>query len=144
MVSVSPFLEKLVTGWTFVLETYLSNIFIAIIYILGGLVLGKIAQTATVYVLKELEVRKIIKHFGIKKVDKLAGFVVAWTIYVISVFIALNILGVAFLILYVIGFLGVLLLAGSFVFGFRSFFPNFFYGFSLRRSPATLKSRTPS
>ena len=111
----------------------LSRIVIAVIILLIGLIIGKLAGLLIKRLLNELRLDKNIKAKGFKfSLEKFIGNLVSYVIYIITIVMSLNRLGLTTAILSIIAGLIVLVILISFILSVRDFFPNFFSGMRIK------------
>lgn len=110
------------------------NIIVAVIIIFLGFIFGKLLGRLLRRVLHEAEVDKVLKKIGFKiSIEKKLSVITEYFIYVLSIVMALNQLGVTTTVLQIIlgGFMILILL---FVFiSLKDFVPNAIAGFFIHR-----------
>ncbi len=111
------------------------NLVIAIVIILIGLVIGKVLEKVIYQMLKEIELNKFLKKStGVRiNADHLISNFFSYFIYFISFVAALDQIGVASVILYLLSGAVLVLILFSFFLAIRDLFPNFIAGIYLYR-----------
>ena len=105
----------------------------ALLTFLAGFIIGKLVEKFVYKVLNEIELNKIIKD-NFKITFNAAHFIstiLAYSIYFLSLVAALEQIGLANIILYMVSLTLVLLILISFFLTVRDFFPNFVAGIYL-------------
>lgn len=113
---------------------FFNQIAIAVVILLIGLTLGLVARKILKKLLQELEVDKTLKKLGKDyPLERRLSNLAAYLIYLITLIIFLNQLGIASLVLYILG--GIVLLLGGaiFILGVKDFLPNLMGGLVLYR-----------
>lgn len=106
-------------------EIHLNNVIGAVAVLLIGLIIGVIVKKLLKKILHELEIDKITARLGKKySVEKRISNLAAYLIYFFAVVWSLNQLGIAPIILYIIGGVILLLLGATFLLGIKDFIPN--------------------
>ncbi|MBW2992211.1 mechanosensitive ion channel family protein [Candidatus Woesearchaeota archaeon] len=110
------------------------NIVIAIIIVLIGFILGRLLGRLIKRALHEAEVDNILKKIGLKiSVENKISVLVEYFIYIISIIMALNQLGVTTTVLQIV-LAGVVVLIVLFAFiSLKDFVPNIIAGFFIHR-----------
>ncbi|MBN2368133.1 mechanosensitive ion channel family protein [Candidatus Woesearchaeota archaeon] len=126
------------------LSDTLIKLSIAIVIFLSGFVLGKLLGRVLYKMLKEIEINKFIKtSTGIKiNADHLISNILSISIYFLSLVAALEQLGIANFILYLLSATLIIILLISLFLAIRDFLPNLLAGIYLYRKPG-LKEGSP-
>ena len=115
-------------------EGIMIKIFGAVIILLIGFVFGKIIGRFVYKGLHELELNKILKKLKINlMMEEALGNVISFVIYLVSVILALNSLGVTSIALYVVLTLIVSFVGISLMLATKDFMPGFYSGFELKK-----------
>lgn len=106
---------------------------LAILIFLAGFIIGNILGKVIYKLLKEIEINTILKNLtGIKlNLDHLISNIISYAIYFLSLVAALEQLGIANTILYLISGTIILFILISFFVAIRDFIPNLVAGFYL-------------
>lgn len=109
----------------------LINLIAAVIILAVGFIVARILSKLVKKVLSELETNKIAKEqAGVKfPIDDLVSRIVKYAIYITSVILALNQLGLASLMLKIILITLLVILVAIIILAFRDFVPNVVAGF---------------
>ena len=108
------------------------NVIVAVIILLLGFICGRILSRLTYKILREVELRKILKKAGVQfKIEKHTSSFVAYLVYFISVIMALNQLKIATTILHMILGAILIIIIVSLVMGIKDFIPNMFAGLAI-------------
>lgn len=110
------------------------NIVVAIIIVLIGFISGKLLGRLVMKALHEAEIDNVLKKIGLKiSLEKKISILTEYFIYVLSIIMALNQLGVTTTVLQIV-LGGVILLLVLFVFiSLKDFLPNAVAGFFIQR-----------
>lgn len=107
----------------------------ALIILLIGFVIGRVLGRLVLRGLHELEVDRFLEKAGVRlKFEELAGAVVEYFAYFVTVLIVLDRLGVAVFVLHAITVLVLVVLLIAFVLGVKDFIPNVIAGIRLHRA----------
>ena len=110
MLDITGFLERVISG--------------IIIFLLGAIV-SKGLGRLTVLILQEFEVNYHLSNFGIRfPLDRTLGEAVSYLGYIITLYIALDQLGLVRGVTYVLLIIFLILFLLSFLVGLKDFFPN--------------------
>ena len=117
------------------IEPLMMDIIIAIIFLLGGVVIGNFIKKLVQRVFSELEVNKFLKRVANIKMDfgRLIGNILAYLIYFFGLLMALNQLGITTYVLYMVGAAALIIIVVSFLLSIKDFIPNVISGFYLYR-----------
>ncbi len=119
------------------------NLVAAAIIVLIGFIVGKIASKLVYKILRELEIRSVLKQARIHApVERYVSKGVAYLIYFIAVIMALNQLKIGTLILSIIVGAVLIVLVISFILSIKDFVPNLTAGISLYRAGLIKKGDT--
>ncbi|MBN2053084.1 mechanosensitive ion channel [Candidatus Woesearchaeota archaeon] len=111
----------------------LSRIVIAVLILLIGLIIGKLAGLLIRRALNEVRLDKHIKSAGVKlSLEKFLGNIASFIIYLIAIIMSLDQLGLTTAILVIIVSIIVIVIAVSFLLAVKDFFPNMFAGIRIR------------
>jgi len=105
------------------------NIVAAIAILLIGLVLGRFIGKLIQKILNSLEIDKLLKI----PLEEFIGSVIKYGIYVIAIIFALDQIGIAKIVVYLILIIMLIILIGYIIFSFKSFVSNFISGFILHK-----------
>jgi len=115
-------------------EELLFNIGIALIILLIGFVIGKLAGRIVTKFLHEFELNRITQTAGIKRpFEGLIGSLVSYIIYFATIIMALNQLNITSIVLYIILITVIVVIVISFLLSIKDFLPNFFAGLFIYR-----------
>ncbi|MBT3720625.1 mechanosensitive ion channel [archaeon] len=105
----------------------------AILIFLVGFILGNISGKLLYKFLKEIEVNSILKNLtGLKlNLDHLISNIISYAIYFLALVAALEQLGIANIILYLLSAAVIIVILVSFFIAIRDFIPNLIAGFYL-------------
>ena len=106
-----------------------ANIIIALVILILGISLGSLAGRFVKRAIITLELKKYFKF----QIDIIASKIVAYTIYTLSVILALLNLGIATTILYTIVIILLVLIGGAIFLVLKDFIPNVVAGAALQR-----------
>ncbi len=115
------------------LSSTLIRFFIAILIFLLGFIIGKVIGRFVLKVLQEIKFNDFIKKtLGVKvDAESIISTFLSYVIYFLALIAAMEKIGVANIILYIISFLLVSMLLISFFLAIRDFVPNFIAGIYL-------------
>lgn len=129
------FFEKIVLLAKKIFTGVYVNLVAAAIIVLIGFIIGKLASRLVYKILRELEVRSVLKQAGVTApVERYASAAVAYLIYFIAIIMALNQLKIGTLVLSMIVGAVLIILIVSFILSVKDFMPNLMAGISLYRS----------
>ncbi len=116
-----------------VLSEVYTNVILAFIILLGGIILAKIVGRLIEKVLKEIELNKFLKKTTSIKIsiEELIANIVTYLLYFIAIIAALDQLGIATTILYFISLGIIIIIVASILLGLRDLFPNIIAGIHL-------------
>jgi small conductance mechanosensitive channel len=128
-------IENLFTFMSNLLSGMLKDIIFAIIILLIGFALARMTGKITQRVLHEIELNNILKSImNIKfSSEELIGRIISYIIYFFVIIMALNQLGIATTILYIISIGIIAIIIIIFLLSVRDFIPNFFAGLSIQK-----------
>jgi len=126
-------IEKIWESLVIMLSNTLLKIITALLIFFFGFVFGRLLGRVIYKMLKEAELNKFLKEStGIKiNADNILSNIVTYTIYFLSVLAALEQLGLANIILYLLATAMIIILLLSFFLAVRDFLPNLISGFYL-------------
>ena len=111
-----------------------NNIVAAVVIILIGFIIGRVIGKLIRRILNEAEIDKIIKKTGISlSLEKSLSQVSEYGIYLITIIIALNQLGIMKILLYVLAVSILLIIVISLLLSIKDFIPNFIAGLAIKR-----------
>ena len=115
------------------LNRTLVKLSFAILTFLLGFILGKIVERVVYKVLKEIELNNLIKNStGLRlNADHIISHILSYTIYFLSLVAALEQIGLANTILYLLSAAAIAIILISFFLAIRDFIPNVMAGFYL-------------
>jgi small-conductance mechanosensitive channel len=110
------------------------KIIMAFLIFLIGFAIGKIAEKLFLKLFDLIDLNKLVAKFARLKfsVSKLLARIIAYFIYIVSIVMGLNRLGITTTIITTIVILLIILLTLSIIFGFNEFFANMFAGLLLK------------
>ncbi|MBW2987673.1 mechanosensitive ion channel family protein [Candidatus Woesearchaeota archaeon] len=115
-------------------EGIVLNLFVAIMILLFGFLLGRFLGILLTKFLHEIELNKILKNAGIKiPLERPLGTIASYVIYLSAVIMALNQFKLTTYVLYTVVIVLVVLAILSVLLAIKDFFPNFFAGISIYR-----------
>jgi len=117
--------------WLFLLRSVTNQAAAVVFILLVGFIVGRILGRLVFRILHEFNVDSFVRKGG--SVEKGVSQVFEYTVYIITVCIGLDTLGILGYVLVVSVALAVLVLVVSALLGFRDFIPNFFCGLWLAR-----------
>ncbi len=127
------FIENALNDLFGALSQTIVKIFLAILIFLFGFILGKLVGRVVYKFLEEIEINNFLKKsLGLKiNVDNLISNFLSYIIYFLALIAALEQIGVANIILYLISIIVILIILVSFFLAIRDFIPNFISGLYL-------------
>jgi len=131
--------------WVNILQkgmSFLDMIVIGIVILLVGLAIGLLMKKIVTRVLNELELNKGIIRIGITAdMEGMLGFLVSFIIYVVTIILFLDWLGVTSIVFYVLvlGFSILIILAV--IMKLKDIIPNWYAGKTLRRAKVFVKGK---
>lgn len=112
----------------------LNNIIAAVIILLIGFIIAKLAGRMIQKVLHEAELDNLLKKAGAKiSFESVLSHLAEYFIYLITVIFALNQIGITTVVLYIIALAAVVVLVVSAFLGLKDFIPNFIAGLVIYR-----------
>jgi small conductance mechanosensitive channel len=128
-------IERIFTFMSSIFSGMLKDIIFAIIILLVGFVIARMLGKITQRVLNEIELNNILRSvMNIKfSSEELIGKIISYIIYFFVIIMALNQLGIATTILYIIsiGIMAIIIII--FLLSVRDFIPNLFAGLSIQK-----------
>lgn len=120
------------------IRTYLSpavnNLIVALIILLIGFVIAKLAGRLVQRVLYEAEMDVLLKKAGAKvSFEAALSHIAEYFVYFITIIFALNQLGITVVVLYILAVAALAVLIISVFLGMRDFIPNFMAGWYIYR-----------
>lgn len=120
------------------LRTYfgpaVNNIITAVIILLIGFIIAKLAGRLVQRVLHEAELDSLLKSAGAKVSFEIAlARIAEYFVYFVTIIFALNQLGIAAFVLYILVIAAILVLIVSVFLGLKDFIPNFMAGWYIYR-----------
>ena len=113
---------------------FFNRIIVAVIYILIGLILGRLAEKLVFKILTEFKIKYILSKFNIKIFsERFISKFIKFIIYFIAIIFVLNALNITKIVLWGIVILIFLLIALSFLFGAKDFIKNVSRGIKIKR-----------
>jgi len=111
------------------------KIIIAIVILIFGLVFGRFLGKLTKKITKELEIDRILQeqariHFS---VEDLLSSIIQYTVYIITIIIALNQLGLARTVMYIILAVILVIILIMMILALKDFVPNIIAGFFIHQ-----------
>ncbi|MBW3015217.1 mechanosensitive ion channel [Candidatus Woesearchaeota archaeon] len=116
-------------------SSFFESIVVAVVILFIGFIIAKIVSKIIQSGLKEIELNKILKNAGVKKVNLEKGIskIIFYFIIFFSVIMALNQLGIATTILNIIAAGAVILIVLTLVLAIKDFIPNAFAGLIMQK-----------
>lgn len=118
--------------WTWA-EGTIITITIVVVTILLGITIAKILGRVTKHVLAQAEVNRLLKQSGIKAIDQRVGAIVEYAVYVITILLVLQQLGLTRIVLGIIIIGGTLAIIISSALALRSIVPNMIHGWQVKK-----------
>ena len=126
-VSFSPLAEKA--------GSLLNQAAVLISILLGGFIIGTIAKRVTHFLLKEINLSWATQKVGFNRPpEEWLSAIVSYIIYILTIIVFLNRLGITVYVLLGVSGLVLLLLALSFLFGTRDLLVNSYHGLFIDKS----------
>ncbi|MFA5796850.1 MAG: mechanosensitive ion channel domain-containing protein [Candidatus Woesearchaeota archaeon] len=125
---------KEINGAVSLINPILLNIITAIVIVLIGFIIGRIAQSLMEKLLNIVELnRQTRKRFGFKfSLEKVIATLVAYFIYLVAIVLALNTLAITTTIITTIIIIFIVVILLFLIFGLNDMFGNFFAGMYIR------------
>jgi small-conductance mechanosensitive channel len=118
--------------WLDLFHSITNEIAVTVLIILVGFIIGRIIGRLILRVLNEFEIDNLVKK-GKSSIALSISQVIEYSIYVITVCIALDSLGILAYVLIAVVAVIILILIVSALLGFKDFVPNFLCGLWLRK-----------
>jgi small conductance mechanosensitive channel len=118
--------------WLDLFHSITNKIAVTVLIILVGFIIGRIIGKLIFRLLQELEVDSLVKK-GKSSIALSISQVIEYVIYVVTICIALDSLGILAYVLIAIVAIIILVLIVSALLGFKDFVPNFLCGLWLRK-----------
>ena len=116
------------------LNDVVLRIVVFIIIILLGLVVSKVVSNLIKKGIKEIELSKIFKKADIKyNPNKFLPSLSKYVIYLLTILIALNAVGITRIVLWIIGGILILFIISYVLISIKDLVPNFYYGFKVKK-----------
>lgn len=110
------------------------RIIIFIIIILLGLIVSKVVNNLVRKLIKEIELYKIFKKADIKfNPNKFLPSLSKYIVYLLTIIIALNAVGITKIVLWVISILLFLIIVFYIIVSIKDLIPNCYYGFRIKK-----------
>lgn len=120
-------------GANFVLNPLLSRLVLAVFILLLGFILGRVFGLLVRRLLSDIQADKHLRSIGVKtSLERLLGGSVSIIIYIVTIILSLNTLGLTSTIVTIIILGLVFVVVVSFLLAVKDFFPNLFSGIKLR------------
>jgi small conductance mechanosensitive channel len=111
-----------------------SDIIVAVVLLLIGIVITKIIERVVAKVLHELELNKWLKKAGVHfALEETIAAVVRYFLYFLVVVLALNQVGLTTTVLNIVALAIILLIVAALILGIKDFIPNFVAGIRVHR-----------
>jgi len=129
---------------TAAISDVLAKILVAVIVLLVGFIVGRIVGRLLEKFLHEIELNVLVRKMLRKRIaaEQLLGTLVAYSIYLVTILLALSQLGLTRIVLYVLATGVIVLVLLSVLLGIRDFIPNVLAGFSIHRRGLVRKGKT--
>lgn len=126
---------KLFTNYNWSAQDFVINFTAAIAIILIGVVVARFTSKLVKRILHELEINKVLKDQADIRIpiEESLGNLVKFIVYFISLFLALNQLGLSTIMLQIVLALVLLILVGFIILAFKDFIPNIIAGFVIHQ-----------
>lgn len=109
---------------------FLGKLIVAVVILLIGFIIGKLAERIIQKVLHELEVDRLIERTGVKfSLETVISNLAAYLVYLITIIMALNQLGLTTIILYIVVSGIIILIVVSTLLAIKDYIPNIIAGF---------------
>ncbi len=106
-------------------ESYVYNLTIGFIVLLVGLGLGVLLKKVVLKILQEIELNKVLGKVGLTyDLERWISSIVSFVVYLITLVIFLNQLGITSIVLYLIVGAILMLIVLTFIVGLKDVFPN--------------------
>lgn len=113
-------------------QGWVNTIASAVIVLLIGFIIGKVAGRLAQRGFREVELNRILGKAGIKfGMEEFIGHAIEYLIYFIAIVVALDQLGVTAIALYIVIIAVLVVLAAAFILSIKDFIPNFIAGIRL-------------
>lgn len=135
MAWIEDFVRDLFNLSNTVYSGVLVNLLLAVVILLIGFVVARMAAKITERVLGEIELNRLLKNSTRIDVsaEQFITSTVRYLIYFFVIIMALNQIGLTTTILYIISSAIILILIVSFILALRDFIPNMFAGLSIQK-----------
>ena len=121
----------LLEWWTSA-RSIVNTVAAAVIALLIGFIIGKVASKLIQRGMHELDVNRILKKAGVPfGLEEFVGHTIEYFIYFVAIVIALDQLGVTAIVLYIVTAVIGLVLVIAFLLSIKDFIPNFIAGLRL-------------
>ncbi len=108
------------------LENYFYNIIASIVILIVGFAVGILAKRLVYKILKEIELNQVMKKIGIiYDIESILSYITMYLIYLITIIISLNQIGITSIVLYLVLSGVLMLLVLTFLVGLKDVIPNF-------------------
>ena len=114
---------------------FFNRIIVAVIYILVGLIMGRLAEKLVFKILNEFKIRHVLNKFKIKIFsERFISRIIKFIIYLIAIIFVLNALNITKIVLWGVIIIFVVLSALSFLFGAKDFIKNILAGIKIKHN----------
>lgn len=115
-----------------VINPLIVKIIDAVVILLIGFVIGKIAEKLSLKIFEMIELEKYTKKLKIKKLSRILSKILSFVAYIIAIVLALNKLELTTAIISTVVILLIIVLALFFLFGINDMIANLFAGMMIR------------
>jgi len=125
-----------ISGYADEASTFLfGKLIVAVVILLIGFIFGRLVSKIIYRVLNEIELDKTLKKVGINfALEKAISSIFSYIIYVISIILALNELGLTTTILNIISVAAIIFIILSVLIAIKDFIPNLISGFIILKN----------
>lgn len=121
-----------ITGWLY--NNYFAKLIAAIVILLIGIFVGRFCGNLLKKILNELNTDKILKEGGVKvPIEEFFGNALKYLIFFAAIIMALNQLGLATTVLYIILIVILIIIIILIILAFKDFVPNVTAGFFIHQ-----------
>jgi small conductance mechanosensitive channel len=114
-----------------------SNLVVAAIILLVGVIIARFVERLVHYALKQLEVNKVLLKAGLPfALDETVSNIIKYVLYFATLVVTLNQIGLTTLVFNIMAAAVIIIVVVSIFLGFKDFFPNYWAGIWLYRKKA--------
>ena len=115
-------------------QSYASSVGVGIVILLVGFAIGILVKKVLSRVLKEISLNKVMNKVGVTyNLENIVSSIVSYVIYLITVVLFLNRLGIRSIVLYIVVGAILMLIILTFLVGLKDIIPNFMAWIILQR-----------